>query len=806
MSYPLYQRSSLPLPFVIYADFECFTIPVNTCQPNPDKSFTQTYQKHEPSGFCLYLKTLDGMNTNFKPIVYTKKTPDEDVSEKFIKLVTKLTRKIYKDYYKKPKPLILTSQEEKEFQLATECHICEEDLLTDDKTGKILKVKDHCHFTGKYRGAAHNECNLSCRKPLILPVMFHNLQGYDAHLFIKQLAKVPGDLSSIPTTEEKYITFSKFIEVDQYYSKKHEKVLFKKFEIRFIDSFKFLQTSLANLVSNLKPSDFKNLQKNIKTNSSLLARKGVYPYDYVTSIDKLKETKLPSKEAFYSKFYDEEITDKDYEHALNVWNTFNCQTIQDYHDLYLKSVVLLLADVFENFRKTSLEYYKLDPCHYYTVPGLSWDACLKLTKQELQLLTDYDMLMMFEQGIRGGISFISKRYAEANNKYMKDYDEKKPSTFIHYLDANSLYGWAMTKKLPTHGFKWIDVDIPKVKKLLKKKDTKKGYIFEVDLDYPPSLWESHNDYPLAPERTKINGVDKLISSFLPKKNYVLHYKSLKQYLEKGMILKKVHRGIEFYQSKWMKLYIDKNTEFRKNAKNDFEKDFFKLMINSIFGKTIENIRKRQNVELVDDRKKALKFSSKANFDRATIFDEHLVAVHMKKTEVYFNKPILVGQAILDISKTHMYDFQYNYIKKNYGDKAELLMTDTDSLMYLIQTDDVFKDIKKEDVKQRFDTHNFPKHHPSGIQTGLNEKELGIFKFEAGANIIIRFTGLCSKMYAYLIEMKFKENKKEKKIEEEIRKAKGVKKNVIKNSLRFEDYKKCLFSEKKSNEKYEHYKK
>ena len=212
-------------------------------------------------------------------------------------------------------------------------------------------MRDHCHFTGEYRGAAHNKCNLSCRKPLILPVIFHNLQGYDAHLFIKQLAKVPGDLFSIPTTEEKYITFSKFIAVDQYYSKKQEKVLSKNFEIRFIDSFKFLQTSLANLVSNLQPSDFKNLQKNMKTNSSLLARKGVYPYDYVTSIDKLKETKLPPKEAFYSKLLNEEISDEDYQHALNVWNTFDCQTIQDYHDLYLKTDVLLLADVSENFRK-----------------------------------------------------------------------------------------------------------------------------------------------------------------------------------------------------------------------------------------------------------------------------------------------------------------------------------------------------------------------------------------------------------------------------------------------------------------------
>ena len=186
------------------------------------------------------------------------------------------------------------------------------------------------------------------------------------------------------------------------------KLLPKKFEIRFIDSFKFLQTSLANLVSNLQPSDFKNLNRVIKYNTSLLTRKGVYPSDYVTSINKLKEIKLPSKEDFYSKLYDEEISDEDYQHALNVWNTFNCQTLQDYHDLYLKTDVLLLADVFENFRKTCQKHYKLDPCHYFTAPGLAWDACLKETKQNLQLLKDYDMLMMFEQGIRGGITHIQK--------------------------------------------------------------------------------------------------------------------------------------------------------------------------------------------------------------------------------------------------------------------------------------------------------------------------------------------------------------------------------------------------------------
>ena len=246
-----------------------------------------------------------------------------------------------------------------------------------------------------------------------------------------------------------------------------------------------------------------------------------------------------------------------------------------------------------------------------------------------------------------------------------------------------------------------------------------------------------------------------------KRIYVLHYKNLKQYLQEGMVLKKVHRGIKFYQSCWMEPYIRKNTDLRKEAKNAFEKDFFKLMNNSVFGKTIENIRKRQNVVLVDNRKKALKLSSKPNFERVTIFDEHLVAIHMKKTEVYFNKPIYVGQAILDISKTLMFDFHYNYIKNKYGQKAELLMTDTDSLMYLIQTDDAYYDIKK-DVKKKFDASNFPDVHPSGIKTGVNEKVVGVFKNEAAANTITHFVGLSSKLYSYLIEMLYGKQGNQKK--------------------------------------------
>ena len=763
------------IPFVAYADFECFTTSISNCCPNPKNSYNFSYQKHEPSGFCFYVKGITGKR--IKPILYTKKCESDNVAKIFIDKLVETTKAAYNDFYKKPKPMIINATVQKDFNNAVFCHICGNKLGSD-------RVRDHCHFTGKYRGAGHNHCNLMCRKPKVLPVIFHNLQGYDAHLFIRELAKVEGKLDCIPNTEEKYITFSKHIEVGSYNGNP------VTFEIRFLDSYKFLQSSLAGLVSNLTEEDFKNIKGEFKNNNSILTKKGIYPYDYISSLDKLSETCLPPKLEFYSKLNDTNISDEDYQHACKVWKLFGCETLRDYHDLYLKTDVLLLADVFEKFRSTCLKHYKLDPAHYYTSPGLAWDACLKLTGQNLELLTDYDMLMMFESGIRGGITHISKRYSEANNKYMKNYNPEKKSKFIQYLDANNLYGWAMSQNLPTHGFKWMkDLTLEKVYEILEKinssmlNTSKKGYIFEVDLEYPSHLWGCHNDYPLAPETVKVNGVEKLICHFKTRKNYVIHYRTLRQCLELGMKITAIHRGISFYQSPWMEPYIRKNTELRKSAANSFEKDFFKLMNNSVFGKTIENIRKRQNIHLIDNREKAIKLASRPNFDRSTIFDKNLIAMHMKKIEIYFNKPVYVGQAILDLSKTLMYDFHYNFIKSKYGNRASLLFTDTDSLMYELKTEDFYKDIR-DDILNHFDTSDIPKNHPSEILTGINKKVIGKFKDEACGKQITHFVGLRPKLYSFKLDGN------------EVNKCKGVKSNVVKKTLNFDSYVRCLLKGKK----------
>ena len=547
-----------------------------------------------------------------------------------------------------------------------------------------------------------------------------------------------------------------------------------KHKIRFIDSFKFMSTSLESLVNNLPDDGFNNLEGCYKGEKlSLVKRKGVYPYEYMNSLERFKENKLPPKEAFYSRLTGEGISDEDYEHAKKVWKVFGMKTLQDYHDLYNVTDVLLLADVLENFRNVCMENYKLDPAHYFTAPGLAWDACLKITGVELELLSDIDMLLMIEKGIRGGVSMISNRHAKANNKYMgESFIDTMISIYIMYLDANNLYGWAMSKPLPTHGFEWMKVDELETWERLP-------CILEVDLECPKNLHDLYNDYPPAPEQIVVNKVSKLIPNLGDKKKYVLHYENLKQYLKLGLKLTHIHRGIKFKESPWLEKYISLNTKLRTEAKNEFEKDFFKLMNNAVFGKTMENIRNRVDIKLVNNKKQAEKLSAKPNFKHCNIFSEDLVAIHMKKTKLDFDKPVYLGMCILDLSKTLMYDFHYNYIKQKYGDKAKLLLTDTDSLMYEIQTEDFYNDISG-DLKDRFDTSGYPSDHPSGIPSGFNKKVLGMFKDEVNGNVIDEFVGLRAKLYSY----KMFEGKESKK-------CKGVKKSVVKKSITHEDYKKMF---------------
>ena len=766
-------------PFVIYADFECKIIRMDNCNPDPNKSYTKKYQKHEPVSFSYYIISFNESVYESRKRSYIKTKPeDEDAIDVFIKWLEKDVKAIANI---KPKQMIFTEEDRKQFNKASDCSICGEELGND-------RVRDHCHYTGRYRGPAHNSCNLKCRNPKSVSVFFHNLSGYDSHLFIKKIGcsiNKKENIKCIPYNEEKYITFTKTIITGQYTNKKGE-VKDKSFDIVFKDSLKFLSSSLEALVNNLPKDAFINLLKYFTPEEAeLIKQKGFYPYEYMDSEEKFKETKPPPQKAFYSKLSGKGISNKNYKHVLNVWHTFNMKTLKDYHELYNETDVLLLADVFENFRDLCLKIYGLDPVYYFTAPGLAWDACLKITDIDLELLSDYNMLFMFEKGIRGGISIISNRYGKANNKYMgQGFNKNKPSKYIIYVDANNLYGGAMSEKLPTHGFKWLTGG--EMEKIYENRHNlnKMPCILEVDLEYPKKLHDLHNDYPLCPEKVKCkNGVEKLIPNLRNKTKYVLHYKNLIQCLDMGLKVTRIHRGIKFVESKWMKPYIDKVTNLRAKAKNNFEKDFYKLMNNSVFGKTMENIRNRVDVKLVNTKEKLSKLVAKPNYRGRKIFNENLVSVHMKKTSLTMNKPVYLGMCILDLSKTIMYDFHYNYIKPKYGEKAKLLFTDTDSLMYEIETEDFYKDISG-DVKDRFDTSDYPENHPSGIPTGINKKVLGMMKDEAGGKTIKEFVGLRAKLYSFIMDDG-----------EENKKCKGIKKQVVESSISHEDYKTCLLTGK-----------
>ena len=365
------------VPFVIYADFEAITEKVQGCMPSDGKSYTEAYQKHKDCGYgykvvCCY----DDKYTKPEQI-YRGENAVYQFMEAMLEEV-KYCKKVMKKRFNKP--LRMTEKDEEAFKKANECHICEKKY-----TDKDICVRDHCHITGKYRGSAHQECNLKLKiEPdnIKIPVIFHNLRGYDSHFIMQQIGEIVKkhtyknkkgediqmNINAIPNNMEKYMAFM------------------LGNHLTFIDSFQFMSSSLDKLVSNLPTEALKYTCNRFKQEQfESMKQKGVYPYDYMDTFDKFNKTELPTKEEFYSILRNEHITDGDYQHAKNVWDNFKLKNMGEYHDLYLKSDILLLADVFENFRKTCLQNYKLDPCHYFTSPGLSWDAMLKMTNIKLEL-------------------------------------------------------------------------------------------------------------------------------------------------------------------------------------------------------------------------------------------------------------------------------------------------------------------------------------------------------------------------------------------------------------------------------------
>ncbi len=824
-------------PFVMYADFESILESFDDKRNLKSKK----YQSHTPCGYAY--KRVSTVPKYDKDIVtYRGKNNKDNVAKNFIDALVKEADEVIK-IMSKTVDMDLTLEQEKQFQCSDECYLCGGEYDSSDKA--LTKVRDHDHLTGDYRGAAHNKCNLQYGfKNYKMPVIFHNLKGYDSHFIVRALNKKIKKIRCIASSSEKFITFSvnnlEFIDSMSFISTSLEKLTeslsgsgllhalqsktgFEKLskaqietltEIGLYPKFSFNEIiavlenkCLENI--NAKFSYFQSHFSELTYNQKLLlTQKGVYPYDYMNSFGKFRDNKFPTIDECFSKLNDEPMDEADYKRALDVWESFNIKNMGGYHDLYLKTDVLLLADVFENFRTHCLTSYKLDPTHYYTLPGFAWDAMLKMTGVKLDVFSEElsDMYLMVERGIRGGISVISNRHSQANNKYIPEsYNPNLQSTFITYLDANNLYGWAMIQSLATGNYKWCKPESFNSEKIMNMTDDQStGYIFDVDLEYPEELHDYHNDYPLAPEKMTVqydqlsehtkrilsivggkhHPTEKLIPNLNDKLNYVVHYRNLKLYLELGLKIKAINKVMSFSQSKWLKKYIDFNTNKRKEAKEDFEKDLYKLMNNAVFGKTMENVRKRVRYDLVNNDKTFQKMINDVTFKDHDDINEDLKGVSRSQKRVKLDKPICVGFGILELSKVLMYDFHYNIMKKKYGDRIKLLFTDTDSLCYEIQTDDLYKDFEEE--KDLYDFSELPKDHI--LFDSKNKKVIGKFKPEEGSKPIIGFVGLRAKLYALKI-------KHDEKIEES-KKCKGVKKSAVKKQLCYDDYYTSLMGEVK----------
>lgn len=759
----------------------------------------------------------------------------------------------------------MTEDEKKEYREATLCHICEEPF--DDTQLKLKKVCDRDPVLGQYRGAAHCECNLRFNlknaggKKYRIPVVFHNGAHYDWHALVSSLgdyiAKYHLTVKVVANDMQSY----KMIDLvndgknhDSEEEQKDEKDMKEQTpmsSLQFIDSFNHLAESLDSLVDQLteRKSDKdireKMKKKNLKGEATfkllraqsdqntkkliqsklknflfefeefkdneelidLLAQKGIMFYKYMDNPAKFKETKLPPQELLVNDLNGETCSDEDYARANRVFNLAKCPTLLDYYNLYLRQDVVLLADVFENYRELLIAQYKLDPANYITVQSLSWDAAFLYNKDQVELITDYHSYTNYEGGIRGGISMIAKHLSVANHPRVPGYDEKQKHKYIVYLDENNLYGKCLSEPLPYSNIQEINPsdlgELKQAEAFIKNYQIiedvhglSDGFDLIVDLTIPPEVQDKTIDYPLCVEnklvadedlsplskyhKEKFNvssgKVKKLIGDFKPKKNYMCNIRTLQFYLNMGVQLDKIHSVTSYKQKAFLKRYVLNNQRLRKECKTDFEKSLYKMLNNAPYGKTMENVRDYVHFDLVNTNvqpEKIPKLTKTNNFKRYQIFSENFVGIERSYKTVRLNKPIQVGFVVLELSKLVMYKFHYDIIKARYGDRAQLLLTDTDSLVYEIETEDLDKDMME--MKEHFDFSNYDEDHP--MYSLHNQGIMGVMKNDCAKNgHIHKVAAIKSKNYAPLFA-----DGKEKKI------LKGAKKCVVKKCLHYQDF-------------------
>jgi hypothetical protein len=753
---------SLKVGIKIYADFEVVLQKYEKEENDQiDKEKTFYLSKHVPCavGCCTIIEWSNFINEFYYSGL--------DCVDKYIDYLFEMCRMIKERY------ILITSLSHKDIKVLInsniKCVYCNKNIDKSYVNGRLIENYETIL-------PMHSACCLRYYKSfLIVPVLFHNLKGYDSHLFIDKLASRSVYVNAIPISKEKYISFSCVINVEGI-----------NVELRFLDSLAFLSGSLASNANNL--TSYKYIGSN---NSNLpmdsiknLNSKLPFPYEYISSFEKLFEQELPCDEdSWYSSLTGEKQSMNIIQEAIRTFKERGCMNILDYMMLYLRMDVLLLAEIFESFRSNAFEEYGLDPLHYYTTPGLAWDSALKKSGVVLDLLMTKEQINFFTQPgtIRGGISTAGEL------KYSGDVNDD----CIMYYDVTNLYGYAMTKKLPVGNFEFEyfnELTSCSMEILIKtsniisnyNEDDEIGYIFEVDLDYPLNLAERHNALPFMVERYN----EKLIPIIRDKYNYRCHICILKQAIEEGLILRRVHKIIKFKQSAFLNEYIMSNTLKRASTVDANKRNFYKLMNNAVYGKTIENILNRSKFNLMtsktfSERMKKRQYVCKVISSYS--ISPNLVVVEEKKLPPVFNKPVYLGFSILEISKRHMYFLLYKVIKPKF-EGCKLMYMDTDSL--IIKMNFNISKLDYRGVEKYFDLSGYK----NDLHNSTNKGILGTLKDEYPTNPIKKFICIKSKCYAMIHENGVFSQKN-----------KGISNSAC-ESLTFESYKEVLEAEYKNEHK------
>jgi hypothetical protein len=732
-------------PFVCYFDFESSIV----------KTDDEKKKKHIVNSYAYKIICNFDEKLNRELKLYR----GDDACKKFINAVCEEQKKIEKiinerrEKYENHK---LTKEEEKKFKKAKKCYLCNCEI-------KGEKIREHCHLTGKYRGASCNDCNLEYvnknEKKLIC--MSHNL-NYDGAFILAEAQDFTENIDIISTTEEKFMCFE------------FCKLIFK-------DTFKFLTMSLESLVEIMDKKDLLFTKEYYEDKFKLAMRKGVYPYEWVDDMKKFESNGLPDYEKFYSSLRNENVDKKDYEYAKKSYELLKCKNFGDYHDHYLRLDVLLLCDVFENFRKKCKDYLKVDPCNYVSIASVAYDGFLLIMKKnnkDVKTVENEEVKEFYERHKLGAIcQVMGKKHVKANNKYMKDeYDPKKESNFILYIDANALYAWAMTQKLPNKILGKENISMDEIRNL--KDDGKYGYTVCCDLSFPKEFHDKFNGYVPAPVRRaidkneisdhqkeilKANGIEnkdkseKVILDLIEKKEYIVDFRLLKLYEKMGVKVDKIHYGYKYEMDYVIKDYIEMNTKKRIESKNEFDKAYFKLLSNIIYGKMLQDVMGQNDTILTKNDEKAQKLMGYNTFKDLS-YQNGFYTIQMEKKKVKFNKATYLGTTILDMSKYLMYDFHYNVMKEKYGDKCELIYTDTDSLVYDIKTDDLYSEMFE--MKEYFDLSDVK---IDKFKSNENKKVVGKFKDESNMIPITEFVALKPKLYSFLVHGENKKHLKAKGI-------------------------------------------